>query len=118
LRGTAFPRIFRCLARAFDGRPQAIEHIFALAFAYIRGRLRNTSLPFGKKDWWNKFYGWKIEKFILHTPFISWFMKNVTILPEDQVVFQMGEQIVLLDLNSRKIGFISKGIGPVVVYNP
>ena len=52
----------------------------------------------------------------LDTPLIAWFISNLTILPDDQVVFQLGEnQIILLDLNSRKMGLIAKGKSPVVI---
>jgi hypothetical protein len=34
-------------------------------------------------------------------------------LPGDQVVYQLGDQIVLLDLNQRKLGLITLGRGPL-----
>ncbi len=53
----------------------------------------------------------------LETPFImDWSARNVTSLPGDQVVYQLGEQIVLFDPSSRKLGLITKGRGPVVVF--
>ncbi|MFH1228525.1 MAG: hypothetical protein V1701_11575 [Planctomycetota bacterium] len=52
----------------------------------------------------------------LETPFIDWSMRNLTILPNDQVIFQLGDnQIIILDLNSRKLGLITKGRSPVVI---
>lgn len=50
----------------------------------------------------------------LETPFVEWKSRYATILPGDQVVYQLGEQIVILDLNSRKIGLIAYGRSPVV----
>lgn len=50
----------------------------------------------------------------LDVPYVPWEARNATILPEDIVVFQLGDQIVALDLNSRKIGLIALGRGPVV----
>jgi hypothetical protein len=41
--------------------------------------------------------------------------RNFILLPNDQLVFQLGDQIMLLDLPTRKIGFITMGRGPVVV---
>jgi len=53
----------------------------------------------------------------LETPFVQWYMRNVTMLPGDQVVFQMGDQIVLLDLESHKMGLVTKGRGPLVTFD-
>ena len=53
----------------------------------------------------------------LETPFVQWYMRSVTILPGDQVVFQMGDQIVLLDLESHKMGLVTKGRWPVVSFD-
>ncbi len=52
----------------------------------------------------------------LETPFLKWYMRNLTILSKDQVVFQMGSQIVLLDLETHKLGLITKGRGPLVSF--
>jgi hypothetical protein len=38
-----------------------------------------------------------------------------TILPSNNVVCELEGQIVLVDLNARKIGFITMGRSPVVV---
>ncbi|MCX6826393.1 MAG: hypothetical protein NTV06_03865 [candidate division Zixibacteria bacterium] len=52
----------------------------------------------------------------LETPFLVWWMGKITILPEDQVICQLGDnQIVLVDLNTSQIGLITFGKGPVVV---
>ena len=51
----------------------------------------------------------------LETPFASWWPNNPSLLPGELVVFEFGRQIVLLDLNRRKIGLIALGRQPVVV---
>ena len=52
----------------------------------------------------------------LGTPFLSWPILKASILPGDQVICQLGDnQIVLIDLNTRHIGLITFGRGPVVV---
>ena len=51
----------------------------------------------------------------LETSFLEWYARNATVLPSDKVVYQLGDQIVLLDLNTRKIGLVTIGRGPVVV---
>lgn len=49
------------------------------------------------------------------TPFLlSWQARNATILTESLIVYQLGNQIVLLDLDKRKIGLITMGRGPIV----
>jgi hypothetical protein len=47
-------------------------------------------------------------------PFLGWIARNATILPGDQVVYQLGNQIVILDLSTRKLAFLALGQGPVV----
>jgi hypothetical protein len=59
----------------------------------------------------------KTGKFLsagLETPFLAWESRYGTVLPGDEVVYQLGNQIVILDLNQRKIGLIAMGRGPVV----
>ncbi len=51
----------------------------------------------------------------LELPFLNWYTSFATVLPGDQVVYQLGNQIVLVDLNADKIGVITKGYSPVVV---
>lgn len=51
----------------------------------------------------------------LETPFIQWYARNATVLPGNQVVFQLDEQIVLFDLTTRKIGLVTMGRGPIVI---
>ena len=56
----------------------------------------------------------------MKTPYLNIGTSNVTVLPGNQVVFQLGwDQIVLFDLDSRKIGLVARGRSPVVVFeNP
>lgn len=82
-----------------------------------------------KRDWEPRTGFWAVEGFhaenkrtgqkiyiALETPFIQWYMRNVSILPDDQVIFQIGDQIVIFDLNSRKMGLITKGRGPILTF--
>ena len=51
------------------------------------------------------------------TPFSSegeWTCRNCITLSGDQAVFQVNDQILILDLPSRKLGFLTYGRGPVV----
>lgn len=48
-------------------------------------------------------------------PLLGWTIRNATILPDDQVVFQLYDQIILLDLNARKMALVTFGRGPIVV---
>lgn len=53
------------------------------------------------------------------TPFDSWPVRSATVLPSNQVVFQLGlgrrSQIILLDMPSRKLAVLAMGQGPAVV---
>lgn len=51
----------------------------------------------------------------LELPFLYWYSRFATVVPGDQVVYQLGNQVVLLDLNADKIGLITMGYGPVVI---
>ncbi len=53
--------------------------------------------------------------FAMETPVTNWVTRSPTLLPHDQVVYQLGDQIVLLDLNTRQIGLITRGTSPVVI---
>ncbi len=60
----------------------------------------------------------RMYRLALEIPFtgpFSWACRNTVILPEDQAVFQVADQILVLDLPSRKLGFLTMGRGPVVV---
>lgn len=51
----------------------------------------------------------------METLAFHWAFQNLTVLPGDQVVCQLGKQIVLVDLSSCRIGLITRGVSPVVV---
>jgi hypothetical protein len=52
----------------------------------------------------------------LETPVIhTWQSRIATILPGDQVVYELGDQIVLLDLKSMRLALIPLGRGPLAV---
>ena len=57
------------------------------------------------------------SRFIMavEVPWIAWSIGNVTILPNDQLVFQLGEQIMCVDLSRNIVAAIAAGHGPVVV---
>jgi len=82
-----------------------------------------------KSDWKFRTGFWPIEGlrgenqktgetiyFSLETPFVAWIVRSATQLPDDHVVFQMGDdQICLLEPSTKKIALIARGQGPVVV---
>jgi hypothetical protein len=87
----------------------------------------STNLTENKSDWNIHTECWAIEglvaekksskeylRFAFETPFVKWFSSKSTLLPDDQVVYQLGNQIVLLDLNKRQIGLITLGFSPIV----
>lgn len=49
------------------------------------------------------------------TPFVSWFGRCITVLPGDIAVFELGRQICVLSVPDRKIAFLARGQGPVVL---
>lgn len=51
----------------------------------------------------------------LETPFYQWRVGKPIVLPSDQVVYECGPQIVLLDIPTRRIAFLARGRSPVVV---
>jgi hypothetical protein len=55
-------------------------------------------------------------RFSLETPFVSWIARNATQLPDDFVVFQLGDdQICLFEAATKKLALLTRGQGPVVV---
>lgn len=50
----------------------------------------------------------------LDTPFVSLLCRNATVLPNDFVVYQMDDMILILDARARKLGMLARGYGPVV----
>jgi hypothetical protein len=55
------------------------------------------------------------KQLALELPFLKWYSRSPSVLPGDQVVYQLGDQIVLLDLNQDLIGVITRGHSPVIV---
>jgi hypothetical protein len=51
-------------------------------------------------------------------PWLGWRSCNATVLPNDQLVFQLGEQIIRVDLKRRLAAAIVAGHGPVVILDP
>jgi hypothetical protein len=49
------------------------------------------------------------------TPFMAWPTRCATVLPGDEVVYQLGEQIIVFDAPTRKIALVAEGRGPLVV---
>ena len=54
----------------------------------------------------------------LETPQLAWPSSSATLLSEAQVIYQLGQQIVLLDLPTKRMGLIALGRGPVIVLSP
>lgn len=52
----------------------------------------------------------------LDTPLLSWNVRCATRLPGEQVLFQMGPYLWVLDLEARHLGIWAKGQGAVVVW--
>ncbi len=52
----------------------------------------------------------------METPFFStWYPYYPIVLPGNYVIYQLGKQIVLFDINGRRIRLLARGVGPVVV---
>ena len=51
----------------------------------------------------------------LDAPFINLPLTNATVIPGDILIFQFGQQICALECETRKIGVIAEGRGPIVV---
>ncbi len=54
------------------------------------------------------------DRIALETPFVRWLPRWPTVLPGEQVVYQLGDQIVLFDIPQRKLGLVAFGRGPLV----
>lgn len=54
--------------------------------------------------------------FALEVPFLmDWQARNATVLPDDVLIYQLGQQIVALDIERKRVGLVAMGRGPVVV---
>jgi hypothetical protein len=52
------------------------------------------------------------------TPVFSWHSRCAAILPNDQVVFELNNHILLVDLDTRRVALVAMGRGPVVLLPP
>ena len=109
------------------GTNEDIETIEEVDYFYS-GCVFYSDLTIEKKPEWKLNGGyWAIEglcaenkktgelyRVAFEVPFMAWYSYNFNYLDGDQVIYQLGEQIVLLDLNEKKIGLITTGIGPIV----
>jgi hypothetical protein len=55
------------------------------------------------------------EKSVFNTPVYSWRLLNLSVLPEDKLVFALGDQICAMDYPNHRIGVIARGYRPLVV---
>jgi hypothetical protein len=53
----------------------------------------------------------------LETPVVSWATRSATVLPSGQIVYQLGPQVVLFDPETRDLGVLAVGRGPVVGFD-
>lgn len=53
----------------------------------------------------------------LETNFFHPLATNATVLPTKQVIYQLGEQILILDVKTRKLALLTMGRGPVFLYD-
>jgi hypothetical protein len=52
----------------------------------------------------------------LDTPFLAWPIRNITQLPDEKVLFQLGEnQICVFDLKTKQVALVAKGRGPALL---
>lgn len=77
-------------------------------------------IPGDPAEKWNKKKDYTLA---FETPFADWICRNATVLPSDQIVFQLGRskddgQIVILDMVQKRLGFLTMGQGPIVVLSP
>jgi hypothetical protein len=51
---------------------------------------------------------------VVHTPMVTWGITALTNLPGDRAVFQLGDQIVLLEMPTMRMALLTRGLSPVV----
>jgi len=74
-------------------------------------------------DYWQD-YGISIENgqsvhIAFPDPFHNnWAIRNVIVVSENLIIFQSFDQIIVADLEKKKMGVITSGRGPVVTYSP
>ena len=67
-----------------------------------------------------EFWNTETEEFYsiaLETPFAQWYVRSATVLPGDEVVFQLGNQICLFSRPTHKLTLLTRGTSPVVIFN-
>lgn len=71
--------------------------------------------PIEGLSWWREATNER-DGVALETPVLAWTIRNATVLPGDQVVFQLDDdQICLFDRASLSIGLVARGRGPLVL---
>lgn len=65
----------------------------------------------------------RVYTLAFETPFEQWLCRSATVLPGNQVVFQLGQdrtdaQVVILDMEHRNLACLTMGQGPAVVWEP
>jgi hypothetical protein len=114
---------------AFDSIPELVspcEPCDSIGRPYLHAI--NDLRPESESDWEVRTGVWEADglsaankksgkelRFALETPLLAWQFSNVAMLSGDQIVCQLGTQIVLIDLNTRRIGLLSFGVSPVVI---
>lgn len=53
----------------------------------------------------------------LETPFAQWYVRSATVLPGDEVIFQLGNQICIYSRPTKQLYLLAKGTSPVVVFD-
>ena len=59
----------------------------------------------------------EVVRVAVDVPGASWAASGATVLPGDQVVFQLGDQVMLADLNTKRLGPLARGRSPVVLWH-
>lgn len=52
------------------------------------------------------------------TPYLNLPLRSATVFPGDLVLFQARDEIAVLDIRQRKVGFLTKGTSPLGVLVP
>jgi hypothetical protein len=86
------------------GDAQSSSWEFWSGFWPIEG-LRGTEKSSGKR-----------VSFFLETPFVAWSVRNVTHLPTDKVLLQLGDdQVCVYDPETNRIALLTRGRGPIAI---
>lgn len=54
----------------------------------------------------------------METPFFSWHATHAALLADNQAIVEFGPQLLLLDLDTRRVAVVARGTGPCVVFDP